>query len=154
MSLSGLQLRLRRSSTADLRWENKTHLEVQSGVAGHEGRSVAETVNLEEEEVCCDLQVHQDMGGLAVAAQPCDIAGEEDKLWDIADGMEVRFEAAVVARRIADGMVVNSTLATVDGERSRRPDEVTFLSVLEKGCRLNQPFETVEEAVAVLAERD
>jgi len=57
-------------------------------------------------------------GLLVVAAKPLGIAEVENNSWDVArvDGMEAKSEAAGVVRRIAGVVVVNSSLATVDGE--------------------------------------
>jgi hypothetical protein len=53
-----------------------------------------------------------------LAVKPLGIAEVESTSWDIADadGMEAKSEAVGVVRRIAGVAVVNSGLATVDGE--------------------------------------
>ena len=51
--------------------------------------------------------------GAAKVTRPCDAAEEKNKPLDFADGMEAKFEAVVVAKRIAAVVAVNSSLATV-----------------------------------------
>jgi hypothetical protein len=141
------------------RWRgNEIHLEeMWGGVVGRGGRSVAGLGDWGVVVVCCGLWVDLGMGGLLVeVAKRWSIVGEGDNSWDNADagGMEVKFGVAGVARRIADVVVVNSSLANVDGEWSHRLDSLTFLSVLGRGCQLNLPFGRAARAVAGLAEWD